>query len=34
MGGVLAHTAYSGLRFATNSGNYHGGTVSIFGIKG
>ena len=34
MGGVISTTAYSGLRFATNSGNYHGGTVTIYGIKG
>tara|TARA_R100000231_G_scaffold48398_2_gene41500 strand:- start:138 stop:854 length:717 start_codon:yes stop_codon:yes gene_type:complete len=34
MGGAISTTAYSGLRFATNSGNYHGGTVSIYGIKG
>ena len=34
IGGTISTTAYSGLRFATNSGNYHGGTVSIYGIKG
>ena len=34
IGGLISHTLYSGLRFATNSGNYHGGTVTIFGIKG
>ena len=34
MGGAISTTAYSGLRFATNSGNFNGGTVSIYGIKG
>ncbi|MAR44332.1 MAG: hypothetical protein CMC48_09740 [Flavobacteriaceae bacterium] len=34
LGGVISTTAYSGLRFATNSNNFHGGHVAIYGIKG